>query len=219
MTYDNFEYIYPPRPETKISRDQLNRYDDGRYLAQPKFNGDCSVLFTDGKGFKLMNRYDSTFKKRISDDIDFAGIHREKGWQVLCGELLIKNKVGETGDAFNQKFVVWDILVSGGKYLIGSTFEDRQHLIHNLFPGNRVAAGQDGIEIYDHLICTQQQNIYVAPTYTHGFGELFDEIIKVPLYEGLVLKRRDAKLEYGHREKNNHTWQVKCRRPEKNYRF
>jgi hypothetical protein len=39
------------------------------------------------------------------------------------------------------------------------------------------------------------------------------------MLEGWVLKRRDAKLERGTREKNNVNSQLKCRKPTKNYDF
>ena len=39
------------------------------------------------------------------------------------------------------------------------------------------------------------------------------------MYEGLVLKKLESKLDYGFQELNNQTWQVKCRKPTKIYHF
>ena len=42
---------------------------------------------------------------------------------------------------------------------------------------------------------------------------------KIDLIEGLVMKRDNAKLEVATGEKNNWRSQIKCRKPEKNYRY
>ena len=39
------------------------------------------------------------------------------------------------------------------------------------------------------------------------------------MVEGLVLKRKNARLEIGNTELNNIKSQVKCRKPTKNYKF
>jgi hypothetical protein len=62
-------------------------------------------------------------------------------------------------------------------------------------------------------------NVFKAPTYTGGWSKLYEEIAKTPLYEGFVLKKRLAQLEYGFTEINNSKWQLKCRKPTKNYSF
>jgi hypothetical protein len=48
---------------------------------------------------------------------------------------------------------------------------------------------------------------------------LYAQIVDTDLYEGLVLKRKTAKLTFGLVEKNTNTWQIKCRKPTKNYDF
>ena len=44
-------------------------------------------------------------------------------------------------------------------------------------------------------------------------------ITKIDMVEGLVLKRKNARLEIGNTELNNIKSQVKCRKPTKNYKF
>jgi hypothetical protein len=44
-------------------------------------------------------------------------------------------------------------------------------------------------------------------------------LIKIDMIEGLVLKRKSAKLEIGNTENNNTKSQVKFRKPTKNYKF
>ena len=75
------------------------------------------------------------------------------------------------------------------------------------------------LEHFEHLCMTNHKNIFVAPTYNRNFQVLYNSIVDTDLYEGLVLKRADAKLTYGLSEKNNNGWQIKCRKPTKSYKF
>jgi ATP-dependent DNA ligase len=137
---------------------------------------------------------------------------------VLSGEFLNKNKKGEDGNPFNLKFVIWDILVYEGKYLLGRTTIDRLNLLEELYPCTRMMVGEK-IETMNHLCFTNYANVYKAPYYTKSFVMLYRSIVNTDLYEGLVLKRKSAKLTLGLNEKNNSDWQIKCRKPTKNYSF
>ena len=163
-----------------------------------------------------MNRHTEELTLVKKKEMDFAGAYKGKGFIVLSGELLNKNKKGEDGQPFNQKFIIWDILVHNGQYLIGTTVMERLELLEQLYPCNRIQVGAT-IEIYNHICCTGITGIYKAPTYLNGFSKLYNELVQVDLYEGLVLKRRDAVLGYGYNEKNNIDWQIKCRKQTKNY--
>lgn len=191
---------------------KLNLYDNGSsFIAQPKYNGSCAVVFLkDGKLLKVMNRHNEVMTN-VSSDIDFAGAFRGTGYMVLCGEVLNKNQKGESNQSFNHKFVIWDLLVLDSKHLIGETTICRMALLNDLYGSNRQG--------YEHLIVTDAANVYKAPVYTKYFNSLYEELVKTELYEGLVLKRAVAKLGYGFQSKNNHDWQMKCRKATKNYQF
>ena len=215
--FQSYTYLYPPRPEHTTHPNQLGKYDNDKFIAQPKYNGTCCNVFISEDEVVVMNRH----KGKISSDyskIDFKGLHRGTGWIVLSGEFLNKNKKGENGKPFNLKFVIWDILVYQGDYLIGSTFEDRVKLLDELYPCYKMRVGDD-FENYKHLCFTNSDNVYRAPNYYANFELLFHDLAKTDLYEGVVLKRRDGKLTYGLTEKNNHGWQIKSRKPTKNYDF
>lgn len=216
--YPEYKFLYPPRPEHKISEDQVSKYDNNEFIAQPKYNGSCSMIFMNDKGFlKIMNRHTelSLVKEK---EMDFLGAYRGEGFIALAGELLNKNKKGEDGNPFNQKFIIWDILVYNGIYLVGWTTEKRLVLLETLYPCNRIQVGKDHtIEMYNHICCTGIKGIYKAPTYLSGFSELYKDLVKTDLYEGLLLKRKHAELSYGYNEKNNTYWQIKVRRSTKNY--
>ena len=131
-------------------------------------------------------------------------------WQLLNGEYLNKAKKGEHGKSFNHKFVIFDILVNKGKYLVGSTFSDRINLLDELY-GKKKSDQKHLYGISD--------NVYRVKTYTKGFSKLFTELSKTDMYEGGVMKLKKGKLERGTSEKNTNKVQIKARKPTKGYRF
>ena len=218
IPYLNFNYIYPPRPEYKISPQELDKFDNGKYVAQPKYNGTCCVVFTNGETTHIYNRHKNPLSS-YSKDITFDNLAKSKDWYVYTGEYLNKGKVGETGEKEKDKFIIWDVLVWEGNYLIGEALLDRIKLLEHIYPCNRAVLKPEGLEIYEHLCCTEFEGIYKAPTYMNGFNNLYNDIVKVDLYEGLVLKKIETKLTYGFQEINNHDWQIKCRKETKVYKF
>jgi ATP-dependent DNA ligase len=218
MKYDSYKYLFPPRPEQTTQNTELGKYDNGLYIAQPKYNGTCCNVFLSEKDLIVMNRHKRTITSDYSN-IDLRGMHRGNGWMVICGEFLNKNKKGEDGNPFNLKFVIWDILVYDNEYMIGSKLEDRLYLLEELYPCSGMAVNSEKIESYNHLCCTKQKNVYKAPSYIDKFESLYQSIVDTDLYEGVVLKRKDARLCYGLTEKNNNQWQIKCRKPTKSYNF
>ena len=217
MKYDKYSYLFPPRPTETTKYTELGKYDNGEFLVQPKYNGTCCMVFMNENELIVMNRHKGLITSNYSD-VDFRGLHRGKGWLVLCGEFLNKNKKGEKDISFNLKFVIWDILVYQNDYMIGSTFKERMNLLDELYPSSKMVVGKE-LESYIHLLITRQKNVYKAPYYESGFLNLYQSIVKTDLYEGLVLKRKNAKLSLGLTEKNNNTWQIKCRKPTKLYAF
>ncbi|SIO53907.1 ATP-dependent DNA ligase [Chitinophaga niabensis] len=215
--YTEFRYIYPPRPEAAIAPALLKGFGEG-WAAQPKYNGSCAVLFINGyRDYQLYNRRNE--KLSLQNVIQYNLLNDSEKYMVLCGEYLNKNKFGEDGKAFNHKFIIWDILVWRGRYLIGETFENRLTLLHELFGSSRGYVSKNNMSIYNHLHTTQVENIFMAPAYLDGFCELYQDVAETDLYEGLVLKKANARLEPGFREKNNHSWQIKARKPTLNYKF
>lgn len=218
IPYLNFNYIYPPRPEYKISPHELEKFDNGKYVAQPKYNGTCCVVFTNGEDTYIYNRHKNPLSS-YSKEIAFDKLAKSKNWYVYSGEYLNKGKLGESGEKEKDKFIIWDVLVWEGNYLIGETLLDRIALLEAIYPCNRAILKPEGLEIYEHLCCTEFEGIYKAPTYMNGFNGLYEDIVKIDLYEGLVLKKIETKLTFGFQEINNHDWQIKCRKPTKVYHF
>ena len=218
IPYLNFNYIYPPRPEFKIPPKELDTFDTGEYVVQPKYNGTCCIVFTNGTEVYVYNRHKQPMAW-YSPDIDFKGLAHSDQWYVYTGEYLNKGKLGESGAKEKDKFIIWDILVWAGQYLIGDDLLTRINLLEETYPCQRGKIGENGLEMYEHLCHTNLNGIYKAPSYMNGFLKLFEDISKTDLYEGLVLKKIESKLSYGFQMLNNHDWQIKCRKPTKVYHF
>ena len=48
---------------------------------------------------------------------------------------------------------------------------------------------------------------------------LYDRLTPIDMIEGLVMKRKSARLEMGNTELNNVKSQIKCRKETKNYKY
>jgi ATP-dependent DNA ligase len=209
--YNKFRYIFPPRPKNAIPVDELDFWDNNTLLSQPKLNGSNSLIFTNGEKVIVMNRHNQTLTNvRVTTD-EIKSIYKGNGeWMVLNAEYMNKSQNDETGRPFNHKFVIFDILVLEGNYLVGTTFEQRVAILNDLY-------GQVDCE-KEHLYGISE-NIYRVKSYNGGFLDLYNDLIKVDMYEGLVMKRKNAKLELGTNEMNNVKSQIKCRRKTKNYLY
>jgi len=212
MKYNSFRYLYPPRPKNAIPDSDLNFWDNGSLIGQPKLNGSNCVAFTNGEKVMMMNRHSQYLTNVSIAKEEILGLFRgEVGkWMVINGEYLNKSKQDENRLTFNHKFVIFDILVYNSEYLIGKTFQERISLLDELY-GQR-----DSEKSYLYSI---SNNVYRVKSFESGFKSLFDELTKIDMVEGLVLKRKTAKLEAGNTENNNTKSQLKARKATKLYKF
>jgi ATP-dependent DNA ligase len=157
-----------------------------------------------------MNRHNQRLTGfKLSDQIvDFY--HGDGEWMVLNGEYMNKSKSDETEQSFNHKFVIFDILAYNGEYLLGSTFSERIKLLDSIYGTN------DSDKDYLYSV---SDNVYRVKSYESEFKKIFDKLTPIDMIEGLVMKRKNAKLEIGATELNNFKSQLKCRKPTKLYKF
>lgn len=208
MEYDRFKYIYPPRPAIVSTVDGLKTYEKRGWVGQAKLNGSCAEVYTDKSTVKFMGRDGTPFVRQIIKTDDLLKLHRGRSWITVTGEFMNKSKRDGKGKIFNGAFVIFGLVVYNGKHLIGSTFRERQAILDDLY-------GEG--EHFDEYINYISPSVYRVRNFEHGFEELYKKIIKVDMYEGLVLKNPDGKLEFGTRPVNNTGWMVKIRKPTKNY--
>lgn len=206
--YNKYFYIYPPRPELKIPSISLCEFDNGEYLAQPKLNGSSMQIYMNENELILMNRH----KQKINCSMDLKelkSLYRGSNWMILCGEYMNKSQKDENNLLFNNKFVIFDILVYDGVHLLTSTFEERYKLLCDLYPNNVVKKQLHQITL----------NCYRVNSEERKFKNVYDDLVNFQIYEGLVLKLKTGKLENGVSELNNTRTQLKCRKSTKNYSF
>ena len=209
--YLTYRYIFPPRPKNAISPDDLNFWDNGTLICQPKLNGSNCLIFTNGVKVIVMNRHNQRLTNFRLTDEEIKSLYRGNGgWMILNGEYLNKNKMDETGQPFNHKFVIFDILCFNGDYLVGKTFEERINLLDTLYDTN------ESEKDYLYNIST---NVYRVKSYRSGFKDFFDKYTPIDMIEGVVLKRANARLEVGASEQNNVKSQLKSRKPTLNYKY
>lgn len=211
MKYTSFRYLYPPRPKNPIPNTELTFWDNGSLIAQPKLNGSNCLIFTNGEKHIAMNRHNGRLTNFQLKDDEIKELYKGTGgWTVLNGEYLNKNKQDENRKSFNHKFVIFDILVNDGDYLVGKTFEERIVLLDTMFGQN---------ECEKSYLYGISENVYRVKTYENQFNMLYDTLTPIDLIEGLVLKRKTARLEMGTSELNNVKSQIKCRKETKNYKY
>lgn len=211
MIYKGYKYLYPPRPKNAIPSDELSFWDNNTLLAQPKPNGSNCTIYTNGEKFIVMNRHNQRLTNFQLSEKEILSMYRGDGsWMVINGEYMNKSKSDEKGQVFNHKFVIFDILVLDNDYLVGKTFEQRVELLDELY-GN--------IPCEKDYLWGVSENIYRVKSYTRDFLELYNSLVEIDMIEGLVLKRKGAKLEIGNTENNNTKSQLKARKRCKSYRY
>jgi hypothetical protein len=204
MEYDTYTYLYPPRPTNAVTPTMLGFYERQKWLAQVKKNGTCTVIFARGMQVKFMTRHNDEHKQWSPLPEHLRPFQSSNlSWNVWVAEL-IHNKTKNV----KQQLYVFDIIVKDGVQLVGTTFEERQRLLHASFPG--VNEG-DKTRV--------NENVTIANCFTSGFKKLYDTVILNEEDEGIVLKRGDAQLVPCFKSGSNGNGMVKCRRPTKNYGF
>jgi hypothetical protein len=211
MRYDKYRYVFPPRPKNAVPQSELDFWDGGTMIAQPKLNGSNTTIYTNGIKVIVMNRHNQRLTNfRITDE-EVISMYRGNGeWMAINGEYMNKSKNDKYNKVFNHKFVIFDILILEGNYLVGTTFEKRVDMLDNMY-------GQ--IECDDEFLYNISENIFRVKSYKIQFNYIFTKLVEIDMYEGLVMKRRNAKLEMGTSELNNTKSQIKIRKATKSYKY
>jgi len=210
--YNNYSYIFPPRPKNAIPASNISVWDNGQMIGQPKMNGSNCVIFTNGDTYRVMGRHNQILTNFELSKSELSELYKpvDNGWLVINGEYLNKSKLDETGKVFNHKLVIFDILVLNSNHLIGSTFVNRIETLDNLYGTN---------ECEKDYLYQYTDNIYRVKSYESDFVDLYKKLIQIDVVEGIVFKRKNARLEMGTTENNNAKSMIKARKPTKNYKF
>ena len=208
-------YIYPPRPRTVILPTQLPEEEArGCWLCQHKFNGDrCVAIIETGeqhtdRKVTLANRrgrfHPNNKFPNIRDELSDTKLCLPKGTHYLDGELLVENGM--------EVLVLFDVLQWVDNYLIGKTQEHRLFMLDTIC-GEPREPSPTGIA---QLV---SEHIWMARRDDRNFVKHYEEFIEDPLIEGLVLRKRDSVLDNWGSSEYEVDWQIRCRKPSRNYRF
>lgn len=212
MKYLEWQYLFPPRPESAIAPVSIGFYQNMGWVAQYKKNGTNTIIGLSPSGEVItMTRHADQHKAwQISDHLKktLLQIFPRSGWHVLCAEVMHS----KTKDIKNTLYV-HDILVFNGDYLINSTFIERQSILDDIC----IPLAQS--EEYSHYVCDDQGKLWYAKLFKSALTDLFWSIQIPELDEGLVLKNPAGKLKACTKEKSNDDWQVKVRHSTKKYPF
>ena len=203
MKYDAYRYLWPPRPETKIPPALIGFYEKRGWWGQVKKNGTCTVIFSHGDDVVFKTRHDDDHKAWAPQPEHAIFFNGREQWNVYVAELLHS----KTANVKNHLYL-FDILVSDGEDLSGTSFADRQAILLGRYPGNG-GAGLGATRV------TRQ--VSRATCYTRDFERVWSELAAED--EGIVFKDPASKLAPCVTQTANAMWQVKCRRPATNYSF
>ena len=209
MRYEQYSYLWMPRPDNAVPKAMLASYQAQGWVAQVKLNGTANIMAISPDREKVVaaTRHNDAHKMWSPSPhtlAPFKGLPGD-GWYIFTCELMYSKVPG-----IRDINYIHDILVADGEYLVGSTFSDRQVLLRGLWnvPENTDCKSHDVID--DHT--------WLAKNHVKGFSKLFESLDR-PEYEGLVLKRPTAKLAHCSRQTSNNSWQLKIRAPKVNFGF
>lgn len=198
VPYTKFKYFSPPRVETAGAVEALPK----NHWTQIKKNGTNSMIFV-GPNKELLgyNRHGEIHKAwQFTEKSSKAFLNLPKaGWQVINAELL-HSKTPHIKDTN----YIHDLLVHDGKYLIGSTYQQRYELLLALFGPQITGEG------HDHFVINS--NTVIAKNFNVDPVELFATLTAVE-DEGLVTKNPKGIWIPG----VTPNWMSKSRKPHKNY--
>lgn len=187
-------FLYPPRPEHPIMPSMIPSFEQRGFVAQIKKNGTCSIVNVDAKGAcRFYTRHGDTHKAWTPSTETKNYLSKFKD-STFVFELLHSK-----GGGVRDTLYFFDVLALKGEDMVGVTFTARME------------------ELRKALVLAPA-NMSVAEVYTSGLSFLFSSLVD-PLDEGLVLKDPKSVLRSCFQEGKNSHWQVKCRRPTKNYGF
>lgn len=187
--------IFPPRPENAINPLMIPFYEKRGWWADIKKNGTCTVIDVQDDGAVEWWTRHGERHRQWTPTAELTAFFQNFPGSTIVGELL-HNK----GPSVKNTIYVFDIIRHDGNSLIGTTFRHRREKV---LPEIAKVVPLHG-------------NVWIAKTHTRDLLGLFKGLHD-PLDEGVVLKNPDGILEPCWSKTNNNGWQVKSRRPHKNY--
>jgi len=221
-------FIYPPRPEQCLPRDQTDFLGEMGWLAQLKYNDSHLLVKYSNSQIELWNRHGQrlnyTCPDWLQEQLQVLRVElglAENGYHLLDGGLLDSRH-----RAIKDTIVIWDILVRNGEHLLGSTYQERYNNIaqkaeipwhfnnhkFGLTWGKSTTPNIFIPENWPHQTWSDLWNLITEVNAPYTIGNPSDPNYKIsPLLEGLVIKNPLGELGMGFTEKNNASWIMRSR--------
>lgn len=211
VPFPEYRWIFPPRPGGATNPAGLHEFEGKGRVAQWKYNDIRVLIYLLPEGeLRVLNRHAARLgpgqysargaRSLASLRLPHGGIH------VFDGGALRTN---------GSPFILWDVLVFNGRYLLGTTYESRYRLLNRALGEPRWMERKTG-----HGIALEAgPYLWLAPLFKRDFRERYEQLLHLPEVEGLVIKDPKGRLDWGLREENNGRWAVKVRKPHALYAF
>lgn len=209
------QIIFPPRPRSKISPNQIGMYsNDPKWVAQRKFNGQRNLIhISSDRKVSFFGRHGEPHKKfKLTADLvnEIKQLNFPENEYWLDSELL---DAKTSSVEYKQKVVIFDVL-HAGRYLLGRpTQEDRIAMLCDICGNPKKLESVNGIAL------EVTPNVWMAQTFSDNFEARFREIIDLDEIEGLILRKKDSVLDQRGLKEYEVGWQIRCRKAHKNYNF
>ena len=208
--------IYPPRPAGKITPIELPKYERrGNWAVQRKFNGQRNVIHIAADGTVTMfGRHGGphlNFKPSPELLAEFKALHLEHGKEYWLDSELLDKKTKDPN--YKDRIILFDVL-QAGRYLFGGPNQAVRLQMLDAICGHPTQR-----EPFHGIALQVTPHIWLAETFADKFVVHFQEILKYDEIEGLVLKRMDSVLDNLGTAEYEIAWQIRCRKPHKNYNF
>jgi len=214
MPYRKWSYIYPPRPKTSVPFGDIVRYRDGRWMAQLKLNGTRNIIAVSPEGdVEFWNRHKERHRAWVPTPTIIEAVRKRFAcgeWVVLDSELLHSKHA-----SVKNTIYLFGALVLDSKWLVGETYESSYDKLV-------LACGSPKILVagYDGFVSEVGTGLWLARMIGNDhWDDAWAVAERVPIVEGIVLKRVKAKLELGRSVDNNGSWMIRCRKSTKNFQF
>jgi len=208
VRYDAYRFLWPPRPERAAPPQLMGFYEQRAWIAQIKKNGTCTVIFSRGDSVIFKTRHNDAHKAWSPQPSHTAFFTGRDGWNVYVAELLHSK-----GPLVKNHLYLFDVLVSDGQELIGTTLAERQTILQQRFPSPKadILGSRAGLGARMIAQDVSQALPIINPSTVWPTLGAFDE--------GFVFKDPTAKLAACIVPSANGSWQTKIRRPHENYSF
>lgn len=223
------QYIFPPRAENSIPRDQASIYHDQGWTTQIKYNDTRTLIKIQPDKIELWNRHGERHRSYTTPEHITQQIRQlaetlqldKNEWHLIDGGLL-----DQKHRAIKDTLVIWDILVYNSQHQINTTYRTRYNQLHSKVnpnnPWHHTHKSHQpidiGIKITDNILLARQYNPEEYQTVWETV-ETANGPYDSPVLEGVVFKNPNGKLELGYKPKNNTTWQAKSRVTTGRHRF